>query len=249
MKKIKEILRVLFYPTLLIVVQLGLILVFTFIFNMINNYEIGSSEYIEKLGVFFSNNRLSIVIISFLILIPLFKKKCTFNKINLDLKNIILLIFLGASSALIYNLILFNIDKTYFGVSNSNLIITLLATGIIGPIIEELIFRNIVYEKLKKIYKPLTSAVLTGIIFGIFHGNIIQFIYVFLFNFVLIFVYEKYKSIYAPMIVHVSANCGLQLFLKFVNYNNIYVNIISLIISILTLILSYKILNENKNNC
>lgn len=248
MKKIKEILRVLFYPTLLMIVQFGLILIFTFIFNIINNYEIGSVEYAIKLGAFFADNRLSMVIISFLLLIPLFKKKCTFNKINLNLKNTILLILLGISSTLIYNLILFHIDKSYFGINNSNLIITLLATGIIGPIMEELIFRNIVYEKLKKIYKPLMAVILTGIIFGIFHGNIVQFIYVFLFNFILIFVYEKYKSIYAPIIIHVSANCGLQLFLKFVNYSNTYVNIISLVISVFTLIISYKILNENKNN-
>ena len=57
-------------------------------------------------------------------------------------------------------------------------------------------------------------------------------------------VYEKYESIYAPIIVHISANSGLQLFLSFVNYNNYYVSIISLIICALSLFISYKFIKQ-----
>lgn len=252
MKKIKEVLGVVIYPIILLLVQFGVILLFTLIFNMINNYEIGSVEYTDKLGIFFDNNRLWMVLVSFVLLIPVFKKKCNINKITFDFKNIILLVLLGISFGLTYNLILININRglnftDIFEGTNTNLAVTLLTSGIIGPIMEELIFRNIVYEKFKQFYKPLTAIILTGTIFGVFHGNIIQFVYVFLFNFILIFVYEKYKSIYAPIIVHISANSGLQLFLSLINHNNIYISLISLIISLTSLIISYKFINKNNN--
>jgi len=249
MKKIKEFLKVLGYPVLLLVVQYASILLFTLIFNLTNSYEIGSNEYVENLGTFFNQNRVWIVVLSFIALIPLFKKKCNLNPINTNTKNIILLILIGISFALVYNLILFNLNFTeIFGGNNTNLIGTLITAGIIGPIMEELIFRNIVYHKFKKLYKPIHAIVLTGLLFGIFHGNLIQFIYVFLFNFILIFVYEKYNSIYAPIIVHISANCGLQLFLNFINYRNIYVNIFSLIISMVLLLISYKLIHNRATN-
>lgn len=250
MKRIKEILGVLIYPILLLVVEFSSILLFTLIFNMTNNYEIGSLEYTENLGIFFTNNRFWIVLVSFILLIPLYKKKCTINKMTFDIKNIILLILIGISFSLTYNLIILNLNRylnftDIFDGSNTNILITLLTSGLIGPIMEELVFRNIVYEKFKKIYKPISAILLTGILFGIFHGNLIQSIYVFLFNFILIFVYERYKSIYAPIIVHISANSGLQLFLSFINYNNIYVSLFSLIMSLIILLISYKLMNKS----
>ena len=253
MKRIKEILGVLFYPILLLVVEFGLIFVFTLIFNITNDYEIGSLEYTENLSVFFNNNRIWIVLLSFILLLPLFKKKCNINKFSFNLKNIILLILLGVGFGLTYNLVLLNLNKlfpftTIFEGNNSTILITLITSGLIGPIMEELVFRNIVYERLKKIVKPFVAIILTGLLFGLLHGNLIQFIYAFLFNFVLIFVYEKHKSIYAPIIVHVSANSGLQLYLSLINYNNIYISIVSLVMSLIIVLISYKLMNKEQNN-
>jgi len=247
MKKIKDILGILFYPVMLLITEFASIVIFTLIFNITNNYTVGSLEYIENLGVFFADNQLWMVLLSTLMLIPIFKKKCSVHRINLNFKDVGLLVLLGLSFGLTYNLILINLNFTdLFDSSNTNLLITWLSSGIIGPIIEELIFRNIVYEKLKKVYQPLMAILFTGVLFGILHTNIIQFIYAFLFNFILIFTYEKYKSIYAPIIVHISANSGLQLFLVLVNYSNIYISIISLIVNIVILIFTYKFMNKSE---
>ncbi|MBE6138317.1 MAG: CPBP family intramembrane metalloprotease [Firmicutes bacterium] len=250
MKRIKEFLRVLLYPGLLLLAQYVSIFIFTFIFNISNTYEVGSNEYVESLAYFFSDYRVIIVILSVLLLIPLFKKKCNFNKLSTNKYSIMLLVLNGISFALVYNLTLLHLNKhlnftNIFDSSNTNLFLALIASGIIGPIMEELIFRNIVYERFKKSYKPIIAIALTGLLFGLFHGNIIQFLYAFLLNFILIFVYEKFQSIYAPIVVHVSANCGLQLFLTFINYNNIYISSMFLIINIMILITSYKLLNLN----
>lgn len=251
MKKIKDILGVLFYPIVLLVAEFISIIVFTLIFNLTSDYKLGTLEYTEKLGLFFANNRLWMLILMFLMLIPMFKKKCKIEKIKFNIKDIGLMILLGLLFSLTYNLILININNVFkftniFEQTNINIVITLLASGVVGPITEELIFRNIVYEKSKKIFRPIMAILFTGLLFGVCHGNMIQFIYAFLFNFLLIYVYEKYKSVYAPIIVHISANSGLQLFLFLVNYNNSCVSIVSLIICSLSLFISYKLMNKKE---
>lgn len=254
MKRIKEIMGILIYPIILLAVEACSIVLFTIIFNIINNNEIGSVEYTYKLGNFFANNKMWMVILMFVILIPLFKKKCNIQKIDFNFKIIITLILIGISFGLTYNLILLNLNNvlnftSIFDVQNTNVIGTLISSGILGPIMEELIFRNIMYEKLKKSYRIGLAVLFTGLIFGIFHGNLIQFIYAFLFNYILILVYEKFKSIYAPIIVHIGANSGLQLFLTYINHENIYISIISLIISAVVLIISYKQICKSHINC
>ena len=188
MKKIKEIMGILCYPIILLVAEFVSIIVFTLIFNLTNNYDIGSLEYTENLGLFFGENRLWIIILSSLILIPIFKKNCHIKKLNSCFRCVFLLVLFGLSFGLTYNLILININNSIkftkiFDGTNINIFISLLSSGIIGPIIEELIFRNIVYEKSKRIFKPIIAILCTGLLFGICHGNIIQFVYAFLFKF------------------------------------------------------------------
>ena len=47
---------------------------------------------------------------------------------------------------------------------------------------------------------------ISSAIFGIIHGNLVQFIYAFLIGMILSFVYEKFKNIWAPIILHAGAN-------------------------------------------
>ena len=52
----------------------------------------------------------------------------------------------------------------------------------------------------------MPAAILSSIIFGAFHGNMVQAVYAFLIGLVCVFVYEKYKSIVASIFLHISAN-------------------------------------------
>ena len=88
----------------------------------------------------------------------------------------------------------------------SNYVIQIIAAGIIGPIIEELCFRFFMYGSLKKVFGFRPACIITSIVFGLTHGNLAQFMYAFLLSLIFIFVYEKYKSIAAPIIAHISAN-------------------------------------------
>lgn len=53
----------------------------------------------------------------------------------------------------------------------------LLALGLVAPFVEETIFRGLIYNRLKD-YSSVTTAMLTSaVIFGLYHGNLIQAVY------------------------------------------------------------------------
>ena len=250
MKKAKEYLKIIFYPLLLIITEISLVFLFTVIFNLNTNLEIGTELYQEKLNIFISNYKLLIVIISFLLLFPFLSKKVKVSLKHLKINNLVLI---GICMALSYNLLLCGLNKiVYFtnlyDLTNRNIIVALLTTGIFGPILEELIFRGIVYEKLKLLHKRTTAIIITGILFGLFHGNIIQFIYAFLLNFILIKSYEKENNVLTPIIIHVCLNSITVLLINFIIKINLFLTTILFFVFLIVLIILLKILYKENNN-
>ena len=78
--------------------------------------------------------------------------------------------------------------------------------GILAPLGEETVFRGIVYGRLKKISNVPCAALLSGLIFGLFHGNLVQAVYATVLGVVLALVYELYDSIWFSMLFHGIAN-------------------------------------------
>lgn len=91
-------------------------------------------------------------------------------------------------------------------IEGGGFLIQLLTAGIVAPIVEELIFRGLVYRRTKKMTGTIAAAILSAALFGVFHGNWIQAPYAFIIGIVAVFVYEKFKSIVAPIMLHMSAN-------------------------------------------
>lgn len=88
----------------------------------------------------------------------------------------------------------------------SNFVVQIIAAAVLGPIIEELCFRYFLYGSLRKAFGIIPAAIATGVVFGITHGNLAQFLYAFLLSMLFVFVYEKYKTIAAPIIAHCFSN-------------------------------------------
>ena len=253
MKKIKEYASVLLYPILLVLIEFSLIVVFTIIFNLNTSLEVGTTLYQEKLNIFLSNYKLLIVLVSSFILIPLLLKKVKINRVTVKVDNLAVYVMLGICLSLSYNLLLCGINKViyftnlYDSVSN-NTLVTLITAGVLGPILEELVFRGIVYEKLKTFNKQSISTVITGVLFGLFHGNIIQFVYAFLLNFILIKSYEKENSILIPILIHVCVNSVTTLLLNFIIEINLLLTIMLFLVFVIVLIILLKIVYKKNNN-
>lgn len=89
--------------------------------------------------------------------------------------------------------------------------VSVLILGVLVPVAEELLFRGLVYTKLKELCKPKTAIFLSALLFGIYHFNLPQFLYAALIGLVLAFVYDRMKSILAPVILHGTANLFVYL--------------------------------------
>lgn len=82
------------------------------------------------------------------------------------------------------------------------LVTGLVLYGVLSPMAEELIFRGIVFSRMKR-YLPVTvSALLSAALFGIYHGNIVQALYGFLAGCVLALVYHKSGSFTLTVALH-----------------------------------------------
>lgn len=78
---------------------------------------------------------------------------------------------------------------------------------LIGPFVEELFFRGLLYAWMRESLAPVYCIILTSLLFASLHGNIsvIQLTGGILFA----LIYEWRRNIWAPFIVHASANIGL----------------------------------------
>ncbi len=82
----------------------------------------------------------------------------------------------------------------------------ILTTVIAAPIAEELVFREMIYRRAKLYFSIPAAAVLSAVLFGLYHANVVQFVYALGFSVFLIFVYEKSGNILAPILAHGAAN-------------------------------------------
>lgn len=85
-------------------------------------------------------------------------------------------------------------------------IILILATVILGPIAEELIFRGLTYDRLRHYVSIPAAIIISALMFGAYHANVIQFIYASIMGILLAFYYEKSGSILAPVVAHMVMN-------------------------------------------
>lgn len=119
-----------------------------------------------------------------------------------------------------------------------NIYIALFGSVIIGPILEELVFRYLIYNNLNKFNKKNTSIILSSIIFALVHNGFINIVYAFIIGTILTIMYSKNKNIKEVIILHMVANF-MSLLIK--EYNPVI-----LISSFLCLIFSLYIIKMNK---
>ncbi len=86
------------------------------------------------------------------------------------------------------------------------LAIEFIGLGVIVPVVEEMIFRGLIYRRLREYAQTGTAAVICSLIFAFYHGNLVQGIYAFCLSMLFIYAYERFHSMTAPILFHVAAN-------------------------------------------
>lgn len=83
----------------------------------------------------------------------------------------------------------------------------LLWVGLVAPVAEELIFRGLIFRRLADYMRIGWAIGLSAFLFGIYHGNVIQFLYAGLLGACFAYCYYRLGSIWAPILLHMGANC------------------------------------------
>lgn len=84
----------------------------------------------------------------------------------------------------------------------------LLVVVIVGPVMEELVFRKMLLDRIAG-YGQVTSMLISGLIFGIAHANFYQFFYAFALGSIFAWVYLRTGNIFHTIGLHMIINfCG-----------------------------------------
>lgn len=82
----------------------------------------------------------------------------------------------------------------------------IIAIGLVIPLAEELVFRGLGFARLRDGQGFWRAAILSSLIFGLYHGNVVQFVYAFILGLAMCWLYEITGSFLAPVLFHQAAN-------------------------------------------
>lgn len=85
-------------------------------------------------------------------------------------------------------------------------LIQILGPGLLIPAAEEMIFRGLMFAPLRDRMPFWTAALISAVLFGLYHGNLLQGVYAFLLGLVLAWLYERFQTLAAPWVFHAAAN-------------------------------------------
>lgn len=164
---------------------------------------------------------LPMYIIAFPIIFLLFKKvpvKITGEKKKMGPLHLILAFIICYSGTYLCNMVALllttiigalkqsQVENVMVNVTSSiSLPVNLFIVVICAPIMEELLFRKTLIDRTAQFGEGI-AIVFSGLVFGLFHGNLVQFGYAFLLGVFFGFIYIKTKNIVYPIILHMITN-------------------------------------------
>lgn len=181
----------------------------------------------KNMHIFMNKEGLFIIFISLIIYLfyLIVHYKVRFKKIKFSFSLLTILISFSITS-LLNSLFNYNILEKSFSFN----IVTFLSTVIVGPIIEEIIFRYLIFDLIKEKRSTFDSALITSIIFALVHFDIKKMIFAFAIGLILNKIYIKTNNIVYPIMGHIIINLVGYFFLPF-NIYIIILGIISLVIN------------------
>ncbi len=184
------------------------------------------------------------LIIAALLCIPFYyrmhKKDCSKagevkRNIPMTNKDYVVIILSGAALALAMNNIISMSPLPYIfdGYEETNevlfgggIILQILAAGIFGCIVEEVSMRGVTYLRMKRYWGKRKAMIFSALVFGIYHLNMVQAVYAFFLGLFFAWLYDRYDSLWAPIIAHMSANLFVILLSESTVFNNVLSNLV-----------------------
>ncbi|MCF6411492.1 CPBP family intramembrane glutamic endopeptidase [Pseudalkalibacillus salsuginis] len=162
------------------------------------------------------------LIIIFILLIPEFKKPL-YRDERVNLPQTIGWAILGVPMVFIAQIIAASIEMKVFGVEpgskNTEMIIDLtlsvplliLVVSVIGPILEEIVFRKVIFGTIYKRTNFIIAASISSLIFAVVHRDFSHLLVYAALGFTFSFLYVKTKRLIVPIVAHVAVNTSVML--------------------------------------
>jgi len=96
-----------------------------------------------------------------------------------------------------------DIQRSFF---DNELLFKIVSLVIVSPLSEELMYRGIIFNYMRRNFSRRSAYIVSALLFGIIHMNLIQFVYAALFGFVLALFAEKMDIVWAAVIIHAISN-------------------------------------------
>lgn len=153
--------------------------------------------------------------------IPVFGKMWKRDRLLHPLQNkkkpawwVFVIAFLGGIAASCLGSLLLNAAgvKQYFSnrvqeeLFSAEFLLQAVGLGGIVPVLEELLYRGVIYQRLREFLAIKPAAVVAALIFALAHGNMIQFLYALPMALILQILWEKSGSLIPPILFHMGAN-------------------------------------------
>lgn len=128
---------------------------------------------------------------------------------------VLAVIMLGVCACVALNLLisvsgLIEMSESYQDVAdsiyNASKGIQILSVIVIAPIVEELVYRGLLYRRMREMVSVMPAVIFSACVFGINHGNLVQFIFATGIGALLALTYEEYRKIWVPILMHMSVN-------------------------------------------
>ena len=125
---------------------------------------------------------------------------------------------IATAATLFLTVTLFVIDRKkeqIAGIQNmysADFVVQIIVFGFVIPIAEEFMFRGVLYQRYRETRGFYYAAIWSALFFSVTHTNTVQMIYTFLLGILLCYVYEKFGSMKAPIMLHIVLNLGSLIF-------------------------------------
>lgn len=183
----------------------------------------------KGLDTYYANSVLLIGITGLLTMIPVLylyrqdrRARVTGGLVSLQregtgkLGNYLLLLLMGAAMAQFGNLIMVIVklflestayQDTFSKIQEGKSLMEMIYwMGIVAPVAEEAVFRWLIYLRLRDYLKMPAAVLISSLLFGIYHGNMEQFIYATLLGLLFAYFMEMTGKLYASVLLHIGAN-------------------------------------------
>lgn len=81
--------------------------------------------------------------------------------------------------------------------------------GLFSPIAEEIVFRGLIFNRLRTYCGAAVAVIVSGVLFGVYHGNLVQGVYGGCMGMLMAWVYLRARSFFYPCLFHAAANLAV----------------------------------------